>query len=117
MAALKVTDPVLRERKAATRAAIYRSLRALRAQNRKKVSKRVFLGVPKKVPENTPESQKGAQKVNFQSFWALFGLSGVFSGTFFGTPKKTRLETFLRFWARRARRLLQMVARVANEKP
>ena len=34
----------------AIRATIYRSLRALRGQNRKKVSKRVFLGVRKKVP-------------------------------------------------------------------
>ena len=42
----------------ATRAAIYRSLRALRARNRKKVSKRVFLGVWRKVSKNTRKSQK-----------------------------------------------------------
>ena len=38
----------------ATRAAIYRSLRALRARNLKKVSKRVFLGVWRKVSKKHP---------------------------------------------------------------
>ena len=42
----------------ATRAAIYRSLRALRARNRKNVSKRVFLGVWRKVFKNTRKSLK-----------------------------------------------------------
>ena len=53
----KLLDPWV-----AIRAAIYRSLRALRAQNRKKVSKTVFWGVRQKVPENTPESQKKKPK-------------------------------------------------------
>ena len=53
-----------------------------------KVSKRVFLGVRQKVTENKIKS-------NFQTFWALFGLSGVFSETFFsGPPKNTLFETF-----------------------
>ena len=44
----------------ATRAAIYRSLRALRARNRKKSLKRVFLGVWRK----------------FDPFWDFFAISG-----------------------------------------
>ena len=42
----------------ATRAAIYRSLRTLRARSRKEVSKKVFFGVRRKVSKNTRKSQK-----------------------------------------------------------
>ena len=61
---------------------IYWSLRALRAQSRKKISKQVFLAVPK-VPEDTPESQKRTPKIQFSDLFCFFGggLSGVFSET------------------------------------
>ena len=84
-------------------ATIYRSLRALRARNPKKVSKRVFLGVCKKVPENTRKSRKIYPKLDFLGYFSTF--SGIF-GDFLQTPKNTLLETFLGFRARRVRRLL-----------
>ena len=49
----------------ATRAPIYRSLRALRAQNRKKSLKKSLFGVCKKVPE------KG-EKYSKLTFWVCF---------------------------------------------
>ena len=76
----------------AIRATIYRSLWALRAQNRKKVSKRVFWGVCKKVPENTRKSQKIQQKVQF---WVFFDFFGYF-GDFFADPQK---DSFWDFFA------------------
>ena len=78
----------------AARAAIYRSLGALRSRNRKVVSKTAFWG-----------SGEMSRKYPFL---------GVFFETFLQTPKKTLFETFLRFWARRAPRLLWMAARVAS---
>ena len=61
----------------ATRAAIYRSLRALRARNRKKkVSKRVFLGVWRKVSKNTRKSLKISI---FGPFWVFPGIFRDFS--------------------------------------
>ena len=56
-----------------TRATIYRSFRALRAQNRKKVSKRVFLGSAKKSPKVPEKLKKYPQKVQFWVFWDFFG--------------------------------------------
>ena len=53
----------------ATRAAIYRSLRALRARNRKKVSKRVFFW------GSGEKSQKIPEKV-FLDFFAISGREG-----------------------------------------
>ena len=64
---------------------------------KKKSSKRVFLGVPKKVPESNPESQRRGQKVKFSDLFGPF----LDLRTFFGTLRKTRFETFLQFWARR----------------
>ena len=78
----------------AIRATIYRSLRALRAQNRKKVSKRVFLGVRKKVPENTRKSQKIHQKVQF---WVFFDFFGYFRALFCGPPKRLFWRLFCDF--------------------
>ena len=75
----------------ATRATIYRSLRALRAQKRKKVSKRVFLGVREKVPENIRKCHKIPLEVQSLGIWGFFR---VFSGTFLRTPKKTLFEIF-----------------------
>ena len=63
----------------ATRAAIYRSLRALRARNRKKVSKQVFWGVCRKVPKNTRKSPKIPKKVRKSVFWDFFGYFRDFS--------------------------------------
>ena len=59
--------------KIATRAAIYRSLRTLRARNRKKVSKKVFLGVRRKVSKNTRKSLKIPKKVRKSVFLDFFG--------------------------------------------
>ena len=80
----------------ATRAAIYRSLRALRARNRKKVSKRVFWGVWRKVSKNTRKSLKIHQK-NTQKGPKidLFRLFRVFFETFLLTPPK---RPFLRLF-------------------
>ena len=76
------------------RAAIYRSLRALRAQNRKKVSKRVFLGVWRKVSKNTRKSLKIPKNTQKGPKIGIFRLFRVFFETFLQTPKKTLLETF-----------------------
>ena len=81
----------------ATRAVIYRSLRALRTQTRQRVSKRVFWGVCKKVPENTPESPKIPQKAQFSDFWRYFGTFWGIFGDCLQTPKKTLFETFCDF--------------------
>ena len=59
--------------KVATRAAIYRSLSALRARNRKKVSKQVFWGVCREVPKNTRKSLKIPKKVRKLVFLDFFG--------------------------------------------
>ena len=72
----------------AIRATIYRSLRA---QNRKKVSKRVFWGVRKKVPENTRKSQK-IPKIGL--FGVFFDFFGYFRGLFCGPPKRLFLRLF-----------------------
>ena len=79
----------------ATRAAIYRSLRALRARNRKKVSKRVFLGVWRKVSKNTRKSLKTPKNTQKGPKIGIFRLFQVFFET--PDPKKTLFETFLRF--------------------
>ena len=80
------------------------------------ISKKVFWGVCRKVPKNTRESLKRLQKARKSVFLDFFGF---FSGTYLHTlpPPKTFFETFLRFWARKAKRLLQMVARVATTVP
>ena len=60
----------------ATRAAIYRSLWALRARNRKKVSERVFWGVcrkKRKVPEKTRKILKVPKKFQKQVILDFFG--------------------------------------------
>ena len=75
-------------------------------------------------PESAKKSQKGSfggggglqkshkkypKKSKNTFFWTtlgIFRLFRVFSGTFLQTPQKTLSETFLRFRARRARRLL-----------
>ena len=75
----------------AIRATIYRSLRA---QNRKKVSKRVFLGVRKKVPENTRKSQKIPKIGLFGVFFDFFRYS---RGLFCGPPKRLFLRLFCDF--------------------
>ena len=76
----------------ATRAAIYRSLRALRSQNRKKVSKRVFLG--QKRPQKYPEkSKKIHSKVQFLCLF--FDFFGYFRGLFLQTPPN---RLFLRLY-------------------
>ena len=78
----------------AIRATIYRSLRALRARNPKKVSKRVFLGVCKKVPENTRKSQKIPEKYPNLDFFGCFStFSGIF-GDFFADPQKDSFRDF-----------------------
>ena len=91
---LEFKTPWQMQTQLAIRATIYRSLRALRAQNRKKVSKRVFLGVRKKVPENTRKSQKIHQKVQF---WVFFDFFGYFRGLFCGPPKRLFLRLFCDF--------------------
>ena len=68
----------------AIRATIYRSLGALRAQNRKKVSKRVFWGSAKKSPK-IPEKVKKYPKLDFFGYFLTF--SGIF-GDFFADPQK-----------------------------
>ena len=85
-------SPQNRHSSVATRATIYRSLRALRAQNRKKVSKRVFLRVCKKVPEDTQNSQKMPPKVQF---CVVLTFSGIF-GDLFADPQK---DSFWDFFA------------------
>ena len=76
----------------ATRATIYRSLQALRAQNRKKVSKRVCLGVCKTV--SVPENARKSPKIHKIGLFRVFWLFRVFSGTSLQTPKKTLFEFF-----------------------
>ena len=60
-----------------------------------KVSRRVFLGwgSAKRPPKIPQKVEKCPQKSHFQTFWGIFRLSGVFSGTFLQTPKKTLFET------------------------
>ena len=78
----------------ATQETIYRSLRALRARNPKKVSKRVFLGVCKKVPENTRKIRKIPQKIPKFGFFGYFStFSGIF-GDFFADPPKDSFRDF-----------------------
>ena len=80
------------------------SLRAFRAQKREKVTRRVFWGFRKKlkVPE---KSRKIYQKVRKWVFLDFFGyFRGLSSNC--GPPKRLFLRFFLRFWARRAWRLL-----------
>ena len=77
-----------------TRATIYRSLWALQARNRKKVSKRVFSGVCKKVPENTRKSQK-IHKIGL--FGVFFDFFGYFRGLFCRPPKRLFLRLFCNF--------------------
>ena len=61
----------------ATRAAIYRSLWALRARYRKKkLSQRLFLGICRKVPENNRKSLKTPIFRPFRVFFKTF--SGIF---------------------------------------
>ena len=86
----------------AARATVYKTLRALQAQNRTKVSKRVFCKkVPTKVTRKHP-------KLDFLG--SFFDIFGYFWRLFCRTPpppKKALFDTsFLRFWARSARRLL-----------
>ena len=71
----------------ATRAAIYRSLRTLRARNRKKVSKRSFWGSAKKSPKKYLKKSKKYSKTSENRYFFL--LFRVFFGTFLRTPKKT----------------------------
>ena len=54
---------------------------------------------PKKYPKKSKNTQKGPKI-------GIFRLFLLFFGTFLQTPQKTFFETFLRFQARRARRLL-----------
>ena len=75
----------------ATRATIDRSLR------------RSFGGSAAKSKTKYPKKSKNT---NFRTFLGIFRLLRVFFGTFLQTPQKTIFETFLRFRARRARRLL-----------
>ena len=77
--------------KVATRAAIYRSLRALRARKRKKVSKKVFWGGRQKSPKKNRKKSKNTQK---DPKIGIFRLFRVFFGTFLLTPRKTFFETF-----------------------
>ena len=88
-----------------TRATICRSLWALQAQIRKKVSKRVLLALCKKVTEKYPKKSKNTWIFNFAGmFFYLF--SGNF-GDFFADPQKDSVwDVFLRTWAWRARRIL-----------
>ena len=78
----------------ATRAAIYRSLRALRARNRKKVSKKVFWGVGRKVPKNTRKSLKIPI---FGPFWVFLDFFGYFLGLFCRPPERPFLRFFCDF--------------------
>ena len=70
------------------------SLRTLRARNRKKVSKKVFLGVRRKVPKNTRKSLKIPKKVRKSVF---FDFSGYFLRLFCGPPKRPFLRLFCDF--------------------
>ena len=83
-----------RRTRVATRAAIYRSLRTLRARNRKKVSKKVFLGVRRKVSKNTRKSPKIPKKVRKSVFFDFFG---YFLRLFCGPPKRPFLRLFCGF--------------------
>ena len=71
------------------------------------VSKRVFLGglekSLKKSPKKSENTEKIPKKVRKSAFWDFFG---YFLRLFSRPPQKTLFETFLRFRARRARRLL-----------
>ena len=87
----------------AARAAIYKSLRARSARNRKKSQKESFWGSARKSPR-IPENVKKYQKT-FQFWGILLTLLDVL-GDFLQTPEKTLFETFWRFRARRVRRLL-----------
>ena len=78
----------------ATQATIFRSLRALRARNPKKVSKRVFLGVCKKVPENTRKVEKYPKKYPNLDFSGTFQLFAGIFGDFFADPQKDSFRDF-----------------------
>ena len=77
--------------KFAIRATIDRSLRALRAQNRKKVSKRVFWGSAKKSPKIPEKVKKYTKKSNFGHFLTF---SGIFGGFFADPPKDSFWDFF-----------------------
>ena len=68
----------------------------------KKSQKESLQGSAKKVPK-TPRTSKNTPQNPILGILLLFAL---FPGTFLQTPEKTLFNTFLRFWARRARRLL-----------
>ena len=65
--------------------------------------KKGLLGGPQKSPRKYPKKSKNTQ--NCPKI-GIFGLFQVFFETFLQTPQKTFFETFLRFRARRVRRLL-----------
>ena len=87
-----------RIRRVVTQAAVYRSLRALRARKRKKVSKRVFLGVWKKVSKNTRKSLKISIFRPFGVFFRYFEtFFGYFSRLFSRSPETPFLRLFCNF--------------------
>ena len=85
---------LFRELGFATRAAICRSLRALRARNHKKVSKKVFLGVRREKSQKYPKKSKNT---DFQTFLGIFRLFGYFLRLFCGPPKGPFLRLFCDF--------------------
>ena len=65
--------------------------------------KKGLLGGLQKSPKKYPKKSKNT---DFRTFLGIFSPFRVFFGTFLQTPQKTFFETFSRFRARRARRLL-----------
>ena len=82
----------------ATRAAIYRSLRTLRARNRKKKKslKKGLFGCLQKSLKKDPKKSKNTDFRTFLGiFFDIFRLFRLFFETFLRTPKETLFETFL----------------------
>ena len=95
-----------------------RSLRALRARDPQKVSKKVSPGLlarsVQKVSKRVEMSQKSVKKRLFRDFFETFRLFSRLFGHSRAGRAEDLFETFWGFWARRTRRLLSMAVRVVR---
>ena len=78
--------------------AIYRSLEALRAENREKVSKKSSWAFRPRVSKKVPKKVEKSLKRHFlETFRGLFDLFGTFLRLWAGRPRKTFLRLFCGF--------------------
>ena len=85
---------------------IYRSLEALRAENREKVSKKSSWAFWPRVSKNSRKGRKVPEMTLFGDFWGTFRPFRDFFETLGRKAQEDFLETFSLFSARRASRLL-----------